>query len=554
MKKDKNGLSKTYEHIRQSLKNGLKINPQTIDDSCDIFLTIDYKNNLYSGIWINSDNYQFENGKIKAILDENSPDTLFAKLVTICADEMAFNGITLPGTQRNIALAESFKIFNDKFPLVDLVSIGKKLIKNYFDKSSSLLGVNFTKEQIGEILKSADTPLGDYAIASESTVEMIFSDSGVVEALHRSITGMGPGDIAIEKFLSRNVDFQEMCCEKVRDSVCQSIRDEIEAGTDEVSKLHISKNALIQDCKALGEEKNRLKQEVENKEKLNKEIRELHFELETLRGELNNEKKMFIDSLIVESFSKTNPEKAELIMKEYPCQNLTVCDGFEDLIKKLKINLKNTLDTPYSINDLAHYMLVSLRKGMNIIVCNDPYNVIANCISSLIDGKMCTSVDCTKADSSDIIQSINGCQSTIITINGAFNSLDYSKYFSLCRYSNKCLLFTCDDLAVLSSAPPEIWYCSLFLNLENFSVKCTQPTFFSEYSIVPESIGVQEINTEYVDSLEDYKIITPMQASHLRDICAKIGSEKTQLISDYVRQLAKSNQTLNEFERIPSNE
>ena len=210
------GTAKIHEYYRQALKKGLKVNPCEIDDSCSIFVTMEKKDDLYMGVLIKPGNYQFHNGVVKAITDENNADTLFATLASVSFDNIVDNGTMVNGKLRNIALLDSMIIINERFPLVDLVSVGKKIIKDYFTRLPDTLGANFTTDQIKEIIQASDKELQDYATASATAIEDILSESGVAESIHSIISGLGSADAAIEKYLSRNVEFQEYCCEVVR--------------------------------------------------------------------------------------------------------------------------------------------------------------------------------------------------------------------------------------------------------------------------------------------------------------------------------------------------
>ena len=548
------GTTKIQEHLRSSLKKGLKVSTSQIDDSCSVFIVYEIQNGTETGILIPPGQYHFDNGIITSNCDENNPESLFAKLVSIRSNEFATNGAVLPSRIRSITLENLFEIINDKFPLVDLLSIGKKILKDYFSKSNDMLGLNFSKDQIESILKAADTDFEYYADVSETTVDFILSDSGVVDALHKCITGISPGDEAIEKFLSRNVEFQNICCEKVRDSVRRSMKSEIEKYENEIGSLRESKISLNQDCEQLKVRIEKLSEESKNKENLLGEIRDLQTKLDAIHEEFDNEKRMFINSLLSSIITENNQCSPTHGLIEPPKKTPTALSDYNDFIKSLKTNLKTTLDAPYSFSELTQYISVALRGSLKIIVSNDPCGTIANCISAIIDGRLCSNIDCSYGEINELIQAINSSDSKIIRIYGALNNLDYSRYFAICRRTSKYLIFDCDDNAVLSSAPPEIWYYSLFIDLSQSRIKTPIPEIFSEYNLVSESFEEVAEDNPFVEELVENKIISPMQASHLNNIYAKIGSDKSKLILDYIKQISKSNLTFEEYARMSPNE
>jgi len=547
-------VSKLYEYIRNALKKGLKVYPSIIDSSCNVLISIDYKSFYYEGIFLSPKQYSFNDGVIKANITEDRPELCYAEYGKI--DESAFVSTGgLPKIARNFALGTSF-IAEKKFPLIDILSLAKKAVEEYFEKSHTVLGVNFTEEQVSAILESADLDLAEYADASSTVMNTILSETGVSGVLHGCITKLDPNGIEIEKYLSRNEDFQDICCEKVRSQVLQSMVTEKEQFDKVIEELKNRKSGLEQEVQGLNSRNDELQSAIERKEKLATDVRELQEMHETLLEEMNNDKRMFIDKIMGEALIRSSPfpSSCSVIVRSYPEEEMESCEKFEDLIKNLKENLKNCLDSDISFSDISYYVTAAIRKGMNLIICNDHHNVVANCISSLFDGKLCSSIDASNGETSAIINSINALKESVVVVNGSLNTLDYAQYFTLCKYSDKVLIFSCDDGALLSSAPSEIWAYSMFLDLSGMSIISKKMTKYTKYRIFEESNIESDSESNFIDSLENNEILTSMQSSLLRDIERKIGKNDCELLQAYVRQIAISNGKINEFERVQSHE
>ena len=213
-----------------------------------------------------------------------------------------------------------------------------------------------------------------------------------------------------------------------------------------------------------------------------------------------------------------------------------------------------------SIKNLAEFITAAIKCGMNIVTCNDPCGTIAECISSTLDGCRCSRVCIT--DSSLNLCQIRNITNRTISVNGALSSFDFRVFFLMNRVLDKVLIFSCDDRALIDSAPPEMWAFAVIVDLSDFEFKGTN---IRKHCSVEndEFLSLRQKNAtaftvpKKLSDLLSSGAITKSQFHALMNLGSATGDVdfiQNGLFITQLRQVTTVNRTASEFEKVFANE
>lgn len=138
-------------------------------------------------------------------------------------------------------------------------------------------------------------------------------------------------------------------------------------------------------------------------------------------------------------------------------------DEYDEILQQNLIDCGLSKKSSLDLGIVIKSLILSSRNA--IIVCNDPFDCVSNCISASLVGKTCAHLTILKDDPSAVLDSIQKIDDEVISIDGALESLNYRTYYTIVRNVKKILIFNCNDVRVLQAAPKEIWNYSILVDL-----------------------------------------------------------------------------------------
>ena len=548
-------ISGLQDEVRIRLSTGIKINPN-IQSGLRLFIIIGRTGEKTNGVLIEADQYLISDGILKLNIDHSNPIVCFGRLATISWDSLSSAQMGMIQKIRYFGLLEQFDIVSERFPLIDLVSFGKTIVEEYITKANSKTQIEFTQSQIESLLDACRNSFELYSKNADVDLDELFADTNLANNLYKSVAGITSKTEFVERFLQNNEDFRRACCELVRDETLIRYKEEIE-------KFQEAIDSKKKEIKILKEEESDLEKRIEMLKKNASEIESLVEKRNALMEELENKKRSFINSLIVqairEASSESNGEGKETYLEIFPKYADTTSIEAKAFKAALESNLTACLSGD-SIKNLAEFITAAIKCGMNIVTCNDPCGTIAECISSTLDGCRCSRVCIT--DSSLNLYQMRNITSRTISVNGALSSFDFRVFFLMNRVLDKILIFSCDDRALIDSAPPEMWAFAVIVDLSDFEFKGTN---IRKHCSVEndEFLSLRQKNAtaftvpKKLSDLLSSGAITKSQFHALMNLGSATGDVdfiQNSLFITQLRQVTTVNRTASEFEKVFANE
>ena len=519
-----------------------------------IFFILNETDSNYSGVYLDNSQFVFKNNIIILSPKSNEIENAYAIYASIRKERTVDNGMTM-NRNRHYSLFNSLEQ-QKKFPLINIVPLAIEALNNYFKDSKNALDFNLCESQIKELIEATDLDLSDYSITSNSSIENILEDSGALEKLKQSINKMSPESLEVEKFLLRNEDFKKICIKAVHKEAMMQKSKEIDNIENEIQDLDRNKEELNNNIKELTEKISELQEQKKFIEGLISEIDDLTKKRNFLKETLNCEKEQFFRSIICDGLtSRVNRSVDPLsTVHEFPLSlDLEPLENENEFIESLKKNIARCLDSESSLGMLSKFIYSALKLKMSIIIANDPFDIISNCISALLDGRLCSCIDASNIDAFEAITQIQKSRCQILRIDGCIDDLNFKKYFSIDKQSDKHLIFSCNDRVVLNAAPPELWYYAILVDLEDMKIRTDKITKYSSFKIEPD-LEIDGTDWAHGEKLMDEKIITPMQNSILARLYNLSKQDNNVFLKLQCKQMAMSNQKTTEYHRVCDNE
>ena len=547
-------ISKLQESFRNDLEKGIKATIK-IKNTTGIFFILKETNEGFYGVFLDKNQYKVLNERIQLSINPEDVENAYATYAFISHESTADNGLTM-NQSRSYSLNTSLE--NPlKFPLTDLTHLALKALGRFLTTYDNALSFKLEEPQIKELIEATNLNLSEYAATTDSDISKILEDSEALKMVTQAINKMNPESFEIEKFLLRNEDFKNVCMKAVYEKV-------IAQNTDEINKLNTTITALNQektelDAKVLELNDTILKLEDKTKQisELELKIQELTEKKEIVEQLLTDKKQQYIQSVFADglkSIINTTTSSRPLIYDKPVETESNPCEDEKEFIKNLKKNLSSCLESENSLLMLCHFIISALKTKMSIIVCNDPFDIISNSVSAASQGKLCPYTDVSNCQLKSLKDQIENNPSTIVRVDNCLEEINYKKLFFLTKHSEKHIIFSCNDKAILDAAPPELWNHSIIVDLRDMKVVSKVITNFSTFEI-KEIVDISNENEwSFARILADKNIISQVQCSILTHLSSLSEVSDNYYIEQYAKQIALSNQKIVEFQKVTSNE
>jgi len=252
---------------------------------------------------------------------------------------------------------------------------------------------------------------------------------------------------------------------------------------------------------------------------------------------------------IQQALKQTNEKTASITIGEKGKQIHNINDD-KKLTKMLKKNLERCGVDEENSQSLADFIQSSLRVLRRIVVSNDPHNIIGNCVSACMEGKLIDKINVGTGSLNEVLDTINSSKSSLVVVEGAMTGFDYKLFNQLCRYVKKGLIIQSDDAILLEAAPSDIWNYATYIDMSK------------EYTYLKnDDIEYGDTNTLCLKPVRsiDYKfeelvekcIITRFQQGIINDLIATCCDESpiNNHLKDFIEILSKCNNTITDFDR-----